>query len=329
MRWNRYRNPLMVLAVTIAFVLLLTIPSRHPLPAQALGQDAPAKTAGKESSRSSSPGPDEVAIRKAVADYVAALSKGDLDAIMAFWAPDAEYVNENGNVTHGKQGIADVFKEVLPQIKGQKVTSRIRSVRTLRTDVVTEDGALEFTAADGTRDVNPYTAVWVKTDGRWLIASARDLPGEAPEGPSLAYSHLQPLEWLVGEWVDDSPKADVRLNCQWGPNKAFLVMNYEVRREGQEPMVVVQRIGWDPHHEMIRSWVFDSQGGFGERHWAREGRRWTVECSGVLPDGGTGGSTNVWEYVDGKTFVWRATDREVDSQPIADVEIKFVRKAQK
>jgi hypothetical protein len=129
--------------------------------------------------------------------------------------------------------------------------------------------------------------------------------------------------------VDDSPKADMHLTCKWGPNRAFLLLNYEVRREGQEPLAVTQRIGWDPHNELVRSWVFDSEGGFGEGQWSRDGNRWVVESSGVLPDGGTGGSTNVWEYVDGKTFVWRATDREVDDQPIADVETKFVRKSPK
>ena len=91
--------------------------------------------AGKAASQAPPAGADDAAIRTAVADYVAALNKGDLDGIMAFWAPDAEYVTEDGNVTHGKQGIADLFKEVLPQIKGQKVTSRVRSVRTLRPDV--------------------------------------------------------------------------------------------------------------------------------------------------------------------------------------------------
>ena len=323
MRWNRSRFIAVLALITAAFVFV-AVANRGPRPADA----AEPKPVGKAASQPA-PNPDAAAVRQAVADYVAALNKGDLNGIMAFWAPDAEYVAEDGNVTHGKQGIADLFKEVLPQFKGQKVTGRVRSVRTLHTDVVLADGSLEFAATDGTRDVNPYTAVWVKADGKWLISSARDLPNEAADAPSLASTHLQPLEWLVGEWVDDSPKADVHLTCKWGPNKAFLVMNYEVRREGQEPLQVTQRIGWDPHNGLVRSWVFDSQGGFGEGQWSRDGRRWVVECSGVLPDGGTGGSTNVWEYVDGKTFVWRATDREVDEQPVGDVEVKFVRKPQK
>lgn len=320
MRWNRSRYPFAVLALLAVGFVFIALTNRGPRPAEA----AEPKPAGKPASSS-----DDNAVRKATAEYVAALNKGNLDEIMRFWAPDAEYFTEDGQATHGRQGIADLFKEVLPQLKGQKVSADVRSVRTLHTNVAQEDGSLVFDSPDGTRDENRFTAVWVKTDGQWVIASARDLPSNTADAPSLAYPHLRPLEWLVGEWVDDSPKADVHVTCKWGPNKAYLIMNYEVRREGQEPLAVTQRIGWDPHNQLVRSWVFDSQGGFGEGQWSRDGNRWVVECSGVLPDGGTGGSTNTWEYVDGKTFVWRATDRQVDEQPIADVEIKFVRKSPK
>jgi hypothetical protein len=80
---------------------------------------------------------------------------------------------------------------------------------------------------------------------------------------------------------------------------------------------------------MMRSWVFDSHGGFGEGNWQRDGNRWVVACAGVLPDGGTGQATNIWEFVDPKTFVWRAVDREVDGQPVGDMDVKFVRKSEK
>ena len=32
-------------------------------------------------------------------------------------------------------------------------------------------------------------------------------------------------------------------------------------------MTVTQRIGWDPAAKQIRSWEFDSEGGFGEGTW--------------------------------------------------------------
>jgi hypothetical protein len=214
-------------------------------------------------------------------------------------------------------------------MKDHKVSGEVKSIRMIHPDVAMVEGTIDYAAPDGSKDESHYSAIWVKTDGKWVISSARDLPVEVAAGPSLAYSHLRPLEWLLGEWVDQSPKGEVQLSCHWGSNKAFLLMNFQVRREGQEPLAVAVRVGWDPKNAVIRSWVFDSQGGFAEGTWTRNGHRWMVDTTGVLPDGGTGSSVNTWEYVDGKSFVWRATDRVVDDQPIGDVEVRFVRKAQK
>jgi hypothetical protein len=157
----------------------------------------------------------------------------------------------------------------------------------------------------------------------------RDLPSEVSDLPSLASVQLKDLEWLVGEWVDDSPKIEVALNVKWATNKAFLLMDYVVKREGLEPLEVTVRVGWDGHNNRIRSWIFDSNGGFAEAYWQKDGKRWLVGTSGILADGGTGGSTNIYEFVDANSFVWRATERDVDGQPLADAEVKFVRKAAK
>jgi hypothetical protein len=191
------------------------------------------------------------------------------------------------------------------------------------------DGALEYTSADGTRDSNRFAVVWVKSGDKWVISSARDLPAEVEDVPSLTYPQLKALEWLIGDWVDDSGKGTVRIACKWAPNKSFLLMEYEVKQEGADPMLVTQRIGWDPVNNRVRSWVFDSTGGFGEGYWQRDGNKWVVGASGILPDGGTGGSTNVYEFKDNNTFLYRSVDREIDSQPVADVEVKFARKAAK
>jgi hypothetical protein len=186
-----------------------------------------------------------------------------------------------------------------------------------------------LTDPDGSRESNRFAVVWTKTGGRWLISSARDLPAEFDDLPSPAYPQLQPLEWLVGEWASAGTKTGVRLTCRWAPNKTFLVMDYEVKREGEEPLLATQRVGWDPLNGLVRSWVFDSRGGFGEGYWERNGNRWVVGASGVLPDGGSSGSTDTYEFVDQNNFVWRSVDREVDRQPVADVEVKFVRKGAK
>jgi uncharacterized protein (TIGR02246 family) len=328
MHWQRFRTPLIVTALATATVLVGTVVRPGPRPAEAAGQDPPRPREAARSDPGAAPA-DESAIRKAAADYVAAMNKGDLNAILAFWAPEAEYVAEGGRVTRGKEAIGRMFRDALPDLKGHKITVREHSLRTLRPDVAMEDGSLEFCGPDGCKEFNRYAVVWTKADGKWLIASARDLPAGTAEAPSMAYPHLQALEWLVGEWTDETAKIDVRLNCRWAPNKAFLLLDYEVKREGQDAMQVTQRIGWDASEQVVRSWVFDSHGGFGEGQWQKDGRKWVVASAGVLPDGGTGTATNVWEFVDGQHFVWRAVDREVDGQPVGDMEVKFVRKAPK
>jgi uncharacterized protein (TIGR02246 family) len=281
------------------------------------------------SGQGQAPGTDEQAVRKANAAQLEAINKGDLDGVMAFWAPDADYIDEAGKTTRGQDAIKARFKDMLPTLKGAKIGGKIYGVKFLRPDVALVDGSLEIAAADGTRESNRYATVWSKAGDKWLISSARDLPAEVEDVPSLAYPQLKSLEWMIGDWAEEGGKGKVTVKCHWAPNKSFLLMDYEVKNEGADPLLVSQRIGWDPVNGMIRSWSYDSTGGFGEGYWQRDGNKWVVGFTGVLADGGVGGSTNVYEFKDDKTVLYRSVDRDVDGQPVADVEAKFVRKSAK
>jgi uncharacterized protein (TIGR02246 family) len=284
----------------------------------------PAEVAGQPAESKSNPA--EAEIRKANDAYAAAQTAGDLDAIMAFWAPDADYVDEDGKQTKGSEQITALFKKSLPETKGSKVAVKVQSLKFLRPEICLEDGTVERTDVTGVKDANRFAIVWTKTGDKWLISSVRDLPADVADLGSAAAAQLNELGWMVGEWVDDSPKADVTVNVRWGTNKAFLLMDYVVKRDGTEPLEVNVRIGWDARIGRIRSWVFDSTGGFAEAFWRRDGKKWYVGTTGILPDGGTGGATNIYEFVDDNTFVWKSTERDVDGQPLADTEVKFVRK---
>jgi uncharacterized protein (TIGR02246 family) len=269
----------------------------------------------------------EQAIRKAAAAFIDALNKGDLDRVMASWAPDADLIDAAGKATRGHDALAAHFKTRLRELKGSKVAGKVQSVKFLRPQVALVDGEVQTTLADGERESNRYAAVWVKSGDKWLISNARDLPAEVEDVPSLTYPQLRPLEWMVGDWADEA--GTVQIKCKWAPNKSFLLMEYEVKRKGADPMLVSQRVGWDPVNRRVRSWVFDSTGGFGEGYWEHQGHKWVVGASGILADGGTGESTNIYEYKDDRTMLYRSVDREVDGQPVADVEVKLARKAAK
>jgi uncharacterized protein (TIGR02246 family) len=203
---TRYMAMLPLAALALMLAVLLIRPDR---PAEAAAQENAPKNSGA----------DEQAIRKAGAAYLDALNKGDLNALMAVWTADADYIDESGKPTRGRDAITALVKKTLPDLKGTKVTSKLNSLKFLRPEVALEDGSLTFSWADGSKTSNRYALVWVKSGERWLISSARDLPAEADDLPSLPYASLRGLEWLVGEWQDASDKIDVNIVCRWDRNR--------------------------------------------------------------------------------------------------------------
>jgi hypothetical protein len=87
-----------------------------------------------------------------------------------------------------------------------------------------------------------------------------------------------------------------------------------------------QVIGWDPAAGTIRSWMFDSDGGFGEGVWTRKGESWVVKFSQVLSDGRTATATNVYTLIDDNSYKWKSVGRTVDGELQPNIEeVKIVR----
>jgi uncharacterized protein (TIGR02246 family) len=271
---------------------------------------------------------EEAVIRKGNDAYHAAYARGDVDAVLAFWTPDAEFIDDDGKVYRGHDTLAKLFKKHLPSFKGYKITSKLTSVDFIKPDVALLEGIETFTPPRGEPDVNRFTCVMVKVDGHWRIRSAHDLSPD-PAGETVAGRWLRELDWLIGEWVSEGKDTSVHLKISWGLNKAFLVQQYETKHKKGPGMKVTQLVGWDPLTEQIKSWVFDDQGGYGDALWTRSGNNWTSEAVGVLPEGTIGTAVNVLKYRDDNTFIWQSLRREADGQPLPDIEAKFTRRTSK
>lgn len=295
------------------------------LAAALLGLTVPPATAQAPSNGAG----DEAAIRKSVEAYVAALNRGEVDQVLSYWAEDADYVDETGKAHRGRDAIAALFKKHVQELKGHKVKIDIKSLRFLKPDVAIEDGQLELLSPEGAAETSRYTAVWIKAKDKWLISSARDLPAEGRSTAADGARRLKELEWLIGEWSAEHEGTTVTLSCRWGLNQHFLVQEYTVKEKEGEALSVAQWVGWDPMHGQLRSWVFDSRGGFGGGAWTRKGNTWSVTAGGILPDGRTGSALHVVKFVNDTSFVWRSTDRQIEGSPVADSEVKFARRAAK
>lgn len=271
------------------------------------------------------PANDDQTLRQSAKAYAEALDRGDLAAIQAAWTPDADYIDEAGNTFKGREAIGKLFKQALPSLKANKTVYKLTAIRFIKPDVAVTDGDADITAADGSTDHSRFTAVWTKVGDQWLIASARDLPTAAD--PLAGDRRLKDLEWMVGDWTATDKTMTIKMVARWVMNRKFLKLEFAIAVPDAPPMLVVNYVGWDPTEGELRGWTFDSRGGFGNAAWIRDGATWMVDSSSVLPSGQTGSSTYVIKATGVEAFTWRATEREVDGQPLPDHELKYTKVA--
>lgn len=156
----------------------------------------------------------------------------------------------------------------------------------------------------------------------------QELPTSVPLEKSTALdSPLGTLDWLVGDWEGGGKLGRIEFSCRFTKNNAFLIRSFRViKGETEVVMSGMQLIGWDPAAKSIRSWTFDSDGGFGEDHWTQKEQFYTSRSKYTLPDGGIGAALNSMAYVDDETFVWQSIHREIDGELLPDVQKVVVRK---
>ena len=80
-----------------------------------------------------------------------------------------------------------------------------------------------------------------------------------------------------------------------------------------------QMIGIDPGSKELRSWTFESEGGFGEATWSRDGKKWVLDSAGRLTDGSTMAATNILTPLDQDSFTWQAVKRSIDGEEVDDL----------
>jgi uncharacterized protein (TIGR02246 family) len=270
--------------------------------------------------------PEKAAVIANDRAYEAAYAKGDVKALAAFFAEDAEYTTDEGRRYSGRGAIEDAIRAGLASNKGAKLAIAVDSVRVLSPDVVLEQGSTTVTAKDGAVDSSQYTAIHVKKDGKWKIGQLVESP--LPNIP--AHDRLTELEWLVGDWEESDKSADLTVHSQnsWARGGNFLTRNITVKRAGNVTLEGWQIIGWDPVNERIRSWTFDGEGGYADGYWTRDGDRWLLRETGVTPDGNRTSADNTFTKLAADRFTWESSNRTLNGEPqpgISRIEIHRVK----
>jgi len=125
-------------------------------------------------------GPDEVAIRKLYAGYDAAWNTGDVKALSAAWADDADHVEPDGRMISGRAALEkDLTTRFATDLRGTRSVQTVEAVRFIKPDIAAVDAAYAVTGvqdAEG-KPLPPlkgrYLDIWMKRGDTWQIIMDR------------------------------------------------------------------------------------------------------------------------------------------------------------
>ncbi len=235
--------------------------------------------------------------------FLDAYARRDAAAIGGLFTEDAEFVDEFGERTQGRAAIVTMFQGVFensPQAMMEAV--QIERVRRISDQVALEEGyVISSEAPDAPRYRSRYVALHsLAKDGTWRINTLKSRGRESVD----RREHLAQLAWLIGEWVNEDTQAVVHTTCNWSPDGNYLLREFTIQTHDGRQLSGVQRIGWDPARHKLRSWTFDSEGGFFTGLWTQDGQQWLLTSTGVNAAGDTVTATSSYQVVDPELIRW-------------------------
>jgi uncharacterized protein (TIGR02246 family) len=246
------------------------------------------------------------------AAYAAAFNKGDATPLAGMYADDAQYTSGTGAVVIGRAAILENLTKYFAENNEAKLEVQNESARFLTPDVLLEKG---FATVND--ETTRYVCIYVKKDGVWLISELNETT--LPSADAAA-APLDDLGWLVGTWEDNSPDVTVTSTVDWTSNHHFLRRSVTITREGEDPTEATEIIGYDPVAGALGSSVFDSDGGFGEGKWTREGNTWMNSFAATAPDGSTSSAQHIITFVDNDTYSWESVNRQRDGAVLPNLD---------
>ncbi len=305
-RSRRWVWPLLILAADASWLVAV---SRAADP-----QDRPKGEAAAPSS------PSAVEIHSLLKAVSTAYNQADAKGLAAVFTDDAILFGPDGDAVRGRDAIGRHYGEAFDRGPTCKIAEEVEAVHFLSPEVASAIGHFHLDDEQGTALFSGrYSLIAVRRQNEWKLAELRDLAtarGDTADkgGP------LRELEWLVGDWVDEGEDGKVASTVRWEEGKKFLVRKYSIQVDGEPGRGGTQWIGWDPQAKQIRSWVFDSDGDFGQGRWTRSDNAWIIKASGITGDGLTTSSTQVIEPINKDSLKLRSTDRIVGSELLPDIE---------
>ena len=266
----------------------------------------------------------EKSIAALVVAYAKAFNAGDAAAAAATFAEDALVIDEQGERTDGRAASATSWQRRSRRIPAARSPSRRRPcVSSAPTRRSRRAGRPSLRPGAGRRRLLALPSSTSKRDGHWLQSAVRDEQAR----DLTPHVRLKELEWMVGDWINESEDAVVLTTCKWADGGNFLLREFTVKMQGKPVLSGTQRIGWDPTRQQFKTWIFDTEGGFGEGYCTRDGEQWVIKAEGVRQDGKHASVTSIITRLGKERANWKSVDRTIGGAAVPGVdEFTIVRK---
>ncbi len=253
--------------------------------------------------------------------FLKAFERGDAERVASFWTAEGELIGDDGSVYRGRAAIEAAYRELFGTKEKRRAEIQSESLRFPSKDTAIEEGRFKVRVGNTDPATSRYSVLHVREGGKWLMAVVREWPTETVS--------LRDLEWLIGTWVAKSNEAEVHTTYEWMWDKSFIRVQFTIRQK-ERTLHGFQMIGKDEASGELRSWTFESEGGFGEATWSRDGKKWVLDAAGRLSDGNTLAATNILIPLDQDSFTWQTVKRTVGEEEVEDLPpVKVTRVKQK
>jgi uncharacterized protein (TIGR02246 family) len=253
---------------------------------------------------------DRAQIQVQMERFLKAFESGDAGQVASFWTPNGELIGDNGTVLRGRPAIEKSYREAFGKKETRKAEAHRDSLRFPSQDTAIEEGFIKVRVGKREPISNRFSILFVREGGQWLMAVVREWPAEGVS--------LRDLDWLIGTWVAKRDDAEVHTTYEWLWDRSFIRVQFTIRQKDRT-VSGFQMIGRDPASRELRSWTFESEGGFGEATWSRDGKTWVLDSAGRLAHGGTMAATIILSPQGPDAFIWQAVKRSVDGEEQDDL----------
>jgi uncharacterized protein (TIGR02246 family) len=260
-------------------------------------QDKPIKDTQREA--------DQSAIDRLTKDLIQAFDRRDAAAIAAHWTEEGEFFREDGEPIRGRTAIQQGYARFFQTLQGRpKLEVQMDTVRFPSADMAVSEVTLRVKKETGELEASAHQGiVLVRESRQWKVAVIREWDRDV--GHDLS---LRDLDWLIGTWHAATTEREVTIHYEWDENKSFIRGSFTVKEGAKAIQSGTEIIGKDNSEGMIRSWVFQSDGGFGSGAWARDGKKWTIHVHGVKADGSTLLAGIIYLQLDPNIITWQVVN---------------------